>query len=105
MAPEVIRNELYDSKVDIYSFGIIIWGVCTGKFPYQNYSNTYDIKKLVLSGGRPSENLLSKNTPEKIIRLMRMCWDSNPSIRPNAEFIIMSLKNILFGIQNNNFII
>lgn len=28
MAPEVIRNEACSEKVDIYSFGVVLWELC-----------------------------------------------------------------------------
>lgn len=34
MAPEVIRCEPYTEKSDIYSFGIILNELITGKYPY-----------------------------------------------------------------------
>lgn len=34
MAPEVIRCEPYDEKCDVYSFGVILNELLTGKYPY-----------------------------------------------------------------------
>jgi len=34
MAPEVIRCEPYDEKCDVYSFGIILNELLTGRYPY-----------------------------------------------------------------------
>eukprot|EP00002_Diphylleia_rotans_P011166 TRINITY_DN2212_c0_g1_i9.p1 TRINITY_DN2212_c0_g1~~TRINITY_DN2212_c0_g1_i9.p1 ORF type:complete len:1215 (+),score=208.65 TRINITY_DN2212_c0_g1_i9:52-3696(+) len=36
MAPEVIRGDSFDEKVDIYSFGIILWELLTRMKPYRN---------------------------------------------------------------------
>lgn len=33
-APEVIRQEPYDSRADIFSFGVILYEACTGRLPY-----------------------------------------------------------------------
>jgi serine/threonine protein kinase len=34
VAPEIFRNEPYDEKVDVYSFGILMWEVLAAKKPY-----------------------------------------------------------------------
>lgn len=36
MAPEVARNEAYNSKADIYSFGIILLELVKRDLPYSN---------------------------------------------------------------------
>lgn len=33
-APEVIENIEYETKSDVFSFGIVIWELLTGKLPY-----------------------------------------------------------------------
>ena len=36
MAPEVINNEKYTEKADVYSFGIILWEIASREPPYKN---------------------------------------------------------------------
>lgn len=38
MAPEVIEHKAYDSKADIFSFGIVLWELITGKVPYAEHT-------------------------------------------------------------------
>jgi serine/threonine protein kinase len=33
-APELLRNEQYDEKVDVYSYGIMLWELVTRSGPY-----------------------------------------------------------------------
>ena len=35
MAPEVLNSQKYNERADIYSLGIIIWELFTGKCPYE----------------------------------------------------------------------
>lgn len=36
MAPEVIRNEACSEKVDVYSYGVVLWELLTCETPYKN---------------------------------------------------------------------
>jgi len=35
MAPEVIRGARYDEKVDVWSYGVLVWEMLTGNVPYE----------------------------------------------------------------------
>jgi len=34
MAPELLRNEPFTEKCDVFSFGVIMWELCTLKRPW-----------------------------------------------------------------------
>jgi serine/threonine protein kinase len=36
MAPEVIEHLPYDHRADVFSFGIVLWELLTGKLPYED---------------------------------------------------------------------
>ncbi|GLD94656.1 hypothetical protein PINS_up003280 [Pythium insidiosum] len=38
MAPEVLGNQKYTEKADVFSFGIVIWEIMTGECPYDGMS-------------------------------------------------------------------
>ena len=40
MAPEVIRNEPCNEKVDIWSFGVCLWELLTCEIPYRNVDSS-----------------------------------------------------------------
>lgn len=35
MAPEMIKLKAYNQKVDVYSFGLVLWEMVTGTIPYE----------------------------------------------------------------------
>ncbi|WZZ29887.1 hypothetical protein YC2023_013288 [Brassica napus] len=39
MAPEVLRNESANEKSDIYSFGVVLWELATGKIPWETLNS------------------------------------------------------------------
>lgn len=44
MAPELIRNEPYNEKCDIFSMGVIMWELCTLKRPWDGQRPAQVIK-------------------------------------------------------------
>ena len=46
MAPEMINNEPYDYKVDVYSLGVLLYLIITGLYPYESDSTEEDLKNI-----------------------------------------------------------
>ncbi|CAB5367151.1 unnamed protein product [Rhizophagus irregularis] len=82
MAPEVLRGKTYTQAADIYSFGMIMYFVATGRQPFGNRAHDYDLALDICEKGvRPKIN--EPEVPSCYIDLMKRCWDLNPSNRPN----------------------
>jgi serine/threonine protein kinase len=100
VAPEVLRGYPYTQAADIYSFGMIMYFVATGRQPFSNY--TYHDQNLVLdicNGIRPEIN--EQEVPACYIDLMERCWDSNPNNRPNA-IKIRNTFDLFYKSYNDN---
>ena len=94
MAAEVIKSQKYSNKADVYSYGIIIWEVCTREMPYEYIGNNNILYRVCAKGERPNLKRIPSDTPEQIIQLMKMCWDQDPNKRPNFDSIIEFIKDI-----------
>ena len=90
MAPEVIKNEQYNSSVDVFSFSMILYGLCEEKIPY-SYLDTYEIRNSIKSGLRPKFSRLKNKDIQNIIT---KCWDSSSSNRLNALDVVCEFKNV-----------
>ena len=84
MAPEVFLGQKYTTASDIYSFGMIMWEVMTGRRPFWDKSHDTDLIIEIVDGLRPP---IVTNAPEGYIELMEKCWHSDPSKRPTATDI------------------
>ena len=88
MAPEVIRNEPCNEKVDIWSFGVLLWELLTCEVPYQNV----DSSAIIWGVGSNSLHLpIPKTCPEGYKLLIKQCWAIKPRNRPSFKNILMHL--------------
>jgi serine/threonine protein kinase len=82
VAPEILKGKPYTQAADIYSFGMIMYFVATGRQPFANCAHDSILALKICNGVRPEVNELE--IPKCYIDLMKRCWDSNPDNRPNA---------------------
>ncbi|XP_001364109.3 mitogen-activated protein kinase kinase kinase 13 isoform X1 [Monodelphis domestica] len=88
MAPEVIRNEPVSEKVDIWSFGVVLWELLTGEIPYKDV----DSSAIIWGVGSNSLHLPVPSTcPDGFKILMKQTWQSKPRNRPSFRQTLLHL--------------
>src|SRR3954466_13272820 len=90
VAPEVLRGKPYTQAADIYSFGMVMYFVATGRLPFADCAHDQNLALSICNGIRPE--ITEKEAPKCYIDLMKKCWDPNPNNRPNAVEIGDELK-------------
>ena len=91
MAPEVIEHKNYGLEVDVYSFGILVWELLTGKVPYSKLTPLQAAVGVVQHRLRP---VLNSDWPPLVKDLLRACWEEEPSKRPTFDQISQMLTRI-----------
>ncbi|MBA0706476.1 hypothetical protein Golax_018582 [Gossypium laxum] len=91
MAPEVIEHKPYDHKADVFSFGIVLWELLTGKLPYEYLTPLQAAVGVVQKNLRPT---IPKHTNPKLAELLERCWQQDPALRPDFSEIIEILQQI-----------
>lgn len=90
MAPEFIHGEEYDEKVDVYSFGLILWELFTKCVPFDGLESAQVIFLVFIQQTRPP---IPENTPQPLAKLIECCWAQNPKDRPPFQKIIPLFEN------------
>uniref|UniRef100_A0A0D9X5H6 non-specific serine/threonine protein kinase n=1 Tax=Leersia perrieri TaxID=77586 RepID=A0A0D9X5H6_9ORYZ len=91
MAPEVIQHRPYDQKVDVYSFGIVLWELVTGNLPFANMTAVQAAFAVVNKGVRPA---IPYDCLPALAEIMTRCWDANPDSRPPFTEVVSMLEQV-----------
>ncbi|KAM9693490.1 receptor-interacting serine/threonine-protein kinase 4 [Trichechus inunguis] len=99
LPPERIREKsrLFDTKHDVYSFAIVLWGVLTQKKPFADEKNILHIMVKVVKGHRPELPPVCRARPRacsNLIRLMQRCWQDDPHARPTFQEITSETEDL-----------
>ncbi|XWS33041.1 hypothetical protein CRYUN_Cryun22dG0043600 [Craigia yunnanensis] len=91
MAPELIRNEPFTEKCDIFSLGVIMWELCTLNRPWEGVPPERVVYTVANEGSR-------LEIPEGPLgRLISDCW-AEPEERPSCEEILSRLLDCEYSL-------
>ncbi|UZO14618.1 uncharacterized protein OCT59_006071 [Rhizophagus irregularis] len=93
IAPEIFKGSEFSKEADIYSFGMIMWELTTGRKPFDNIEHDHSLIYKILDGERPN---ITEDTPECYANLMKSCWDPDPKKRPSIKDIRLTFGRWLY---------
>jgi serine/threonine protein kinase len=86
VAPELMKGETdYSHKVDVYSYGMVLWALLHGEHPMKGDGVCTIIDKIVHRHERPR---IRKDCPPFFAKLIDECWCTDPAMRPAAQEIL-----------------
>ncbi|CAH1647414.1 unnamed protein product [Spodoptera littoralis] len=89
MAPEVIRHEPCSERVDVWSYGVVLWELLTQEVPYKNL----ETHAIMWGVGTDTIALPVPSTmPGSMQLLMNQCWNRTPRNRPPFKIIAANLE-------------
>lgn len=98
MSPEALRDRIFSSKSDVWSYGIVLWEISTlGAFPYSNVQNDCLLRYIIHENGRLEQ---PDNVPSCVYEIMCSCWASNPEARPNFAQLLNELKTLTVSLDS-----
>ncbi|BAF20058.1 serine/threonine/tyrosine-protein kinase HT1 [Oryza sativa Japonica Group] len=89
MAPEMTKEKPYTRKVDVYSFGIVLWELTTCLLPFQGMTPVQAAYAASEKNLRPP---LSTSCSPVLNNLIKRCWSANPARRPEFSYIVSVLE-------------
>ncbi|CAA6670222.1 unnamed protein product [Spirodela intermedia] len=93
MAPELLngRSSLVSEKVDVFSFGVVMWELLTGEEPYADLHHGAIIGGIVSDTLRPP---VPEPCDPEWRALMETCWSTEPSERPSFTEVAARLRSM-----------
>ncbi|RGB25052.1 kinase-like domain-containing protein, partial [Rhizophagus diaphanus] len=82
IAPEVLNGEPYTLSSDIYSFGVVMAELSSGKPPFYKRKHDGGLALEICNGLRPE---FGKGTPEIYKKVAHRCMNANPNQRPTTS--------------------
>jgi serine/threonine protein kinase len=80
MSPEQIQGIEADARSDIFSFGVMLFEMVTGKRTFEGKTQA-SIVGQILAVDPPSVSILRPQTPPGLDRVIRLCLDKDPDER------------------------
>ncbi|PKK67520.1 kinase-like protein [Rhizophagus irregularis] len=92
--PKRLENYLYEynEKSDIYSLGILMWEISSGKPPFADGNISENLLKYDLINGHREEPV--PDTPEEYLKLYKSCWEPEPNKRPSISQVFSKLVKL-----------
>ncbi|XP_018464760.1 integrin-linked protein kinase 1 isoform X2 [Raphanus sativus] len=95
IAPEVYKDEIFDRRVDVHSFGVILYEMTEGVPIFHPRPPEEVAKMICLEGKRPVFKTKSRGYPPDMKELIEECWHPEAGIRPIFSEIIIRLDKIV----------
>jgi serine/threonine protein kinase len=89
MCPEMIRDECYDWKADVWSFGVVAYLLLFGVFPYATADHdALSMKQAIVKGSAPkfsSAGKIGKYHSDCVLEFVKALLNRDPTVRLSAN--------------------
>ncbi|KAK3609539.1 hypothetical protein CHS0354_007345 [Potamilus streckersoni] len=92
MAPESLEKGVYNSKSDVWSYGVVLWELMTrGVNPYPEVDN-WDIVRYLKKGRRLPQ---PQYCPDQLFTVMQKCWIMDGHNRPTFSELAREIQDMM----------
>ncbi|MFQ3591484.1 MAG: serine/threonine-protein kinase, partial [Chloracidobacterium sp.] len=108
MSPERMRNKPYDGKADVYSLGIMMYQMLSGKLPFESADNDFvAVMWMQVNDPPPPIRAYNAAIPIEVERVILHALEKDPANRPTAEELSQELLAAMgessFGYSSGKF--
>jgi proto-oncogene tyrosine-protein kinase Met len=104
MSPESIEKRIFNTKTDVWSYGVLVWELFTrGITPYLQINNDFLFRHLKQGNRLPKP----KYCPKVIYAILLKCWSQNPKSRPSFAILSQRIEHIINNLveeQSNTYV-
>jgi hypothetical protein len=102
--PQLLRKSSYerDTKSDIYSLGVLLWELSSGRSPFSNNNlGAFNLAQTIIEivNGKREEPV--ESTPLEYLQLYQKCLQDDPHLRPDINEIYEILSKLKLQFNNN----
>lgn len=94
MSPEQVRGLKINAETDLYSFGVVLYEMVTGRVPFEGKTHA-DLVVSILEKAAPPLAHYAANIPAELERIVGKCLEKDAARRyPSARDLFIDLKNL-----------
>ncbi|XP_037797711.1 tyrosine kinase receptor Cad96Ca-like [Penaeus monodon] len=94
MAPESLFDNIFTTRSDVWSFGVLLWEIVTlGSTPYPGMGAA-EVMRKVKAGYRLEK---PEHCRREIYNIMYYCWDKDSKERPSFTELVHTLEGLLLS--------
>ena len=98
MAPERLLNLEYDGRADVYSVGVMMYEMLSGRLPFESRKGEYwSLARMHLVDDPPPLNGVARGVPPELEAIVARAMTKEPEARPTAADVAAALRTVLQG--------
>ncbi|GBG26136.1 Protein kinase, putative [Hondaea fermentalgiana] len=94
-SPEMFRGDLYDERVDTWSFGCILYEMLSREQPFYKHYTLAQIEDIVTNREFPPRGYFAPSEFRPLEKLMHTCLAFESARRPSIDAILADLRRFL----------